>query len=79
MSHHFHDENTAMGCGCGVNAVDGVGRHVYGALKSEGHVSAPQIIVYGLGQGYDVQSFLTQQVGRLLASIAAKHHQALQL
>ena len=33
------------------------------ALEAEGHICAPEVVVYRLGEGDDVQAFLFEQVG----------------
>ena len=51
VSHDLHDEHPAVGCSGGVDAVDGGGGNVHGALEAEGHVGAPDIVVDGLRAG----------------------------
>ena len=58
MSHDLHDEYTAVGSCCCVDAVDCVGRNVYCTLEAECHVCSPDIIVDGLRQMDDIQAFL---------------------
>ena len=72
-------KDAAVGGGGGVDAVDGLGGHVDGALEAEGHVGAPEVIVDGLGQGDDVEPLGAQEVGGLVGAVAAENHQAFQL
>ena len=60
-----------MGSRCGVDAVNGIRGDVHCALETEGHIGAPQVIVNGLGQRYDIQSFLAQQVCGLVSTVTA--------
>ena len=71
MSHNFHDKYSAVGSRCGMDAVDGICSDVHCALETEGHISTPQIIVNGLGQRYDIQAFLAQQVCSLVSTVTA--------
>ena len=61
-----------------MNAVDRVGRHFDGAVETERQLAPPQVIINRLRKGNNVKPLLPEQVGRLLASIAAKHHEAFQ-
>ena len=65
-----------MGSRCGVDAVNGIRGDVHCALETEGHIGAPQVIVNGLGQRYDIQAFLAQQVCGLVSTVTAQDHQA---
>ena len=62
-----------------MNAVNSLGGNVHRAVETESHIGSPQVIVNGLGKGNDVKAFLPEKVRSLLASVAAKDHQALQL
>ena len=79
VAHDLHDEHAAVRGGGGVDAVDGVGGDVHGALEAKGHVRAPEVVVDRLGQGDDVQALLAQQVGRLVGAVAAQDDQAVEL
>ena len=79
MAHDLHDEHPAVGGGSGVDAVNGVGGDLHGAVEAEGHVGAPDVIVDGLGQGDDVEALLPQQVGGLVGAVAPQNHQAVQI
>ena len=78
VAHDLHDEDPVVGGGGGMDAVNDIGGDLNGALETEGGVGAPKVVVDGLGQADDVQAFLTEQVGGLLAAVAAQHHQAVQ-
>ena len=41
--------------------------------KTEGDLSAPEVVVYGLGKAYDIESLLGEPVGRLERAVATKH------
>ena len=62
-----------------MDAVDGIRSNIYCALETEGHISTPQVIVDGLGQGHDIQSFLAQQVSRLVSAVTTENYKAVQL
>ncbi len=79
MSHDLHNEHPAVGCCRGMDIVDGVRGDIHGALEAEGHVRSPEVIVDGLGQSNHIQSFLTQQIGRLVGAVAPEDHQTVQL
>ena len=79
MPHDFHDEYSAVGSCCGMDAVDGIRSNIYCALETEGHISTPQVIVDGLGQGHDIQSFLAQQVRSLVGAVTTENYKAVQL
>ena len=49
------------------------------ALEAEGHIRAVQVIVDGLGECHDIETFLAQKVRGLGGSVAAAHDQAVQL
>ena len=68
-----------MGSRCGVDAVDGIRSNIYCALETEGHISTPQVIVDGLWQGHDIQSFLAQQVRSLVGAVTTENYKAVQL
>ena len=61
-----------------MNAVDGVRGDVDGTVETESHVGSPDVIVDGLRQMDHVQTFLAEEVCRLLAAIAAQDKQAVQ-
>ena len=46
---------------------------------SEGHICAPEVVVYRLGEGDDVQAFLFEQVGCFMGPVSAQDNQAVQL
>ena len=62
-----------------MDAVNGVGGHVHGALETKGHVRTPQIVVNGFGQGDHIESFGPQEIGGFVGSVAAQDDQAIQL
>ena len=62
-----------------MDAVDGIRSNIYCALETEGHISTPQVIVDGLGQGHDIQSFLAQQVRSLVGAVTTENYKAVQL
>ena len=78
MSHNFNDKYTSVGRRRGMNAVDALGRDIHRALEAEGHVRSPDIIVNRLRHMEDVQTFFPQKVRRLLGSVSAQDHQAVQ-
>ena len=79
MSHHFHDKYSAVGSRCGVDAVDGIRCNIHCTLETEGHIGAPQVIINGLGQCYDIQAFLAQQVCGLVGAVTTENYKAVQL
>ncbi len=63
-SHHFHDHDAVMRFGGGVDAVDGVGCDVDGGVKAEGDLGGGEVIVDGLGNADDGQTFARPGRGR---------------
>ena len=59
VSHNFYDKYTAMGCCCCMNAVDSVCCNIYCTLEPECHICTPDIIVDGLRQMDDIQTFFS--------------------
>ena len=57
-------------------AVDGIGRHLYGRMKTEGQIGSPDIIIYGFGQSDHIQSFLTKKICGLLGAVTTEDHEA---
>ena len=62
-----------------MNAVYGIRRNIYCTLKTECHICSVNIIVNGLWQRNNIQTFFTQQIRCLLSTIAAKNHKAVKL
>ena len=62
-----------------MDAVDGIRCNIHCTLETEGHIGAPQIIVNGLRQRYDIQSFLAQQVRSLVGAVTTENYKAVQL
>ena len=54
-----------------MNTVDGIGRYINRTMESKRKIAAPEIVVYGLRKRNDIESFLQQQICRLLAAVAA--------
>ena len=79
MSHNLYDKYAAVGSSGCMNAVNGIGRHIHCTVKTECHICAPEIIVNGLRQGNYVEALFAEKIGRLLASVAAKHNKTFQL
>ena len=61
-----------------MDTVDGICCYIDGALKAEGHISSPEIIIDRLRKGYHVKALLPQKIGRFLASVSTQHHQTFQ-
>ena len=78
MSHDFDNKDSAVGSRRRVNAVNRVRGDFNGALETEGLIRAEEIVVDGLRQRDDVQPLLPQQIGRLLAAVAAEHAEAVE-
>ena len=79
VAHDLHNKDAAMGARCRVNVIDALCRDINCALEAEGHVRAPQIVVDGLGKSDYIESFFTEQVGRLVRAVAAAHDQTVKL
>ena len=62
-----------------MDAIQRICCNVDRALEAKGHIRSPEIVVDGLGQRYNVQAFLTQQVRCLMCAVAAENYQAVQL
>ena len=54
-----------------MNTVDGIGRYINRTMESKRKITALEIVVYGLRKRNDIESFLPQQICRLLAAVAA--------
>ena len=79
VPHHLHDKYPAMRSRRGMDVVDRCRGNIHRALEAECHVRSPEIIVDGLGQRNHVESFFLQQIRRLMRSISAQNHKAVQL
>ena len=79
MAHQFHDENTVMGSGGGVNAVNRIGGNIHSALKTESHIRTPEVVVNGFWQGNNVQTLFTQKIGRFLAAVSTQNNETVQV
>ena len=62
-----------------MNVIDDVGRHIHRALKTEGDIGAPKIVVDGLGQSNHRNSLFPQQIGGFVGAVAPQDHQTVQL
>ena len=67
-----------MGIGSCVQPVNDIRCNVYCCMESKGDTGSPDIIVDGLGQSNDIESFCRKQIGCLVSTISAQCQQAIQ-
>ncbi len=51
--HNLDDHNPVVGLGSGVEAVDGLGHHVYSRIKSKGDISGAEVVIDGFGNPHN--------------------------
>src|SRR5439155_19315219 len=70
-SHHLQHHHPVMTLGRGHELVHSIGGHLNGGLIAECEVCRRQIIVDGLGNTDDVESFLEERLRNTLRAVAA--------
>src|SRR5258708_1218768 len=78
-SHHFTEEHAMMGFCRRVQAVDGIGGHRKGRIKTKRHIRSAQIIVDGLGYADDVHAEPLKFEGAPKCAVAAHGDEAVDL
>src|SRR5699024_3701676 len=71
--------HAAVTAGGGVDAVNDFGGDIHSRVETEGDIGTVNVVVNGLGQADDVQTFLAQQVSGFVGPVAAQTKQAIQL
>ena len=61
-----------------MDTVDAIRSDIHCALKTKGHIRAPDIVIDGLRHMDNIQALLPKKVGSLLGSVSAQNHQAVQ-
>ena len=61
-----------------MNTVNAVCSYIHRALEAESHIRSPEVVVYGLGQSDDIESFLTEHIRCLVSSVTAQNNHAVQ-
>ena len=74
MSHDLNDKYSSVGCGCCMDAVNGIGCDLQRTLETKGHVCSPDIIINSLRKMDDIQAFLTEKIGCFLCSVSTENH-----
>ncbi len=62
-----------------MDPVDRIRCDINRTLESERHICSPEIIVNGLRQCNDIQTFLTEQVRCLVRPVSSEYHKAVQV
>ena len=78
-THNFDHHDALVTLGRGVQAVKTFGCKPHGGVKPEGGVGLVQVVVDGFGNPYDRHAFLVQGIGDGQRTIAANHHQGVNL
>ena len=79
MTHDFYQKYTAVRGRRRMHLIQHIGRNVHRGLIAKRNLGAPQVVVDGLWQRNDVQTFLAQQVRGLCRAVTAENNQTVQL
>src|SRR3954467_12758014 len=78
-AHHFADDDAIVRVGCGVEAVDGLGRDHDGGVKPKGLIGAADVVVDGLGNANSVDAVFGEIERDRLRIVAAEGDQSIDL
>src|SRR4051794_38695256 len=78
-THYFNYHDAVVRLGCGVYAIDRLAHNVARRIEPEGVVGATQVVVDGLGNAYDFDSFFVELLRDRKSVVSANGNQGVNL